>query len=351
MPAHIDSLTPPVAPLKSGLMIAWKGECYRSAATARSFAVPLELISRSHGRGKLSKLLAYVRNAAATMSVLSRNQVSTIICLNQPPFLPLICSLWAVFNGSQIVMDFHSGALTKRRWRIFTPFYRRAVRKAPFTLVHNRFDGEIIQRWGGRPVHLIAMPQVGFSGIERRARQGRPMIFFVCSFAPDEPVGIAVEAMKACPDYDFIISGDFRKQMIRPNDMPKNVQLAGFMKYNYYLDAMARASAVLTLSDRPHIMQMAVHEALTLGTPVITNISLTLHEVLGDGGVQTTLEVVPLAIAMRKAVEEAMHLESGMQDAKANAWYKVANEMQRAVKLSPDMFMTHGESVDTATNR
>ncbi|MGO4852945.1 glycosyltransferase [Phaeovulum sp. W22_SRMD_FR3] len=329
---------PPVAPLAGGLMITWKRECYRSMATSRSLGVPLELISRGRPGGKLAKAWGYVRNIGATISCLMRRRPKAVICLNQPPFLPMVCALYCKLTGAPLILDFHSGALTIPYWRPFVPFYRRLVRKAPFTLVHNRFDGEVMAEWGGRPIHMIALPQSEFPGVRYAPRAGRPLIFFVCSFAEDEPIDIALNAMRAMPEVDFVISGNYRKRGLSPDQMPANIRLAGFMDYADYLATMAEASAMLTLSTRAHIMQMAVHEAMTIGTPVVTNTSSTLEEVLGAGGILTEIDAPSLVAAMRQAIERQAELAAGMAAAKPRVWQQIADELAALRRGRADLF-------------
>ncbi len=310
-------------------MIAWKKECFRSSATANTFQVPLELISKGTGKGRFAKVKAYFANMAETISVLRRRRPHTVICLNQPPFLPMICHIYTLFTGGRLIMDFHSGAITKGIWRPFLPYYRHLVRAAPFTICHNRFDGQHVTRWGGRPLHLIALPQVRFGDTHYSPRIENPLFFFVCSFADDEPVDITLDAMRKLPQFNFVISGNYRKRGLEPAQMPANVTLAGFMEYRDYLETMAHSTAMITLSDRPHIMQMAVHEALTIGVPVVTNESATLREVLGDAGVFTEITTEGLVRAVKQAAAEHSALAKAAGEAKYRNWARTEEELAK----------------------
>ncbi|MCV9965917.1 glycosyltransferase [Pararhizobium sp. BT-229] len=331
----------PTAPLADGVMIAWKKECFRSSATASTFHVSLELISKDTGKGRIAKARGYLANMTETISVLRRRRPRTVICLNQPPFLPMICHFYALLTGGRVIMDFHSGAITKGIWRPFLPYYRHLVRAAPFTICHNRFDGQHVSRWGGRPLHLIALPQVRFGDITYTPRREKPLFFFVCSFAADEPVDLTIEAMRKCPEFDFIVSGNYRKRKLDPAAMPSNVRLAGFMDYSEYLQTMAQATAMLTLSDRPHIMQMAVHEALTIGVPVVTNESPTLREVLGNAGVFTPIAPNSLVEAFHEAVNRHADLAESAGSAKYAIWARTEEELDSLRRNAPaNMYMS-----------
>lgn len=237
-----------------------------------------------------------------------------------------------------MMMDFHSGALTKAQWKPFIPFIKWASRTAPFTICHNRTDGREIESWGGRAVHLLTLPQEGFSGHLRMLRGGRPLFLFSCSFAEDEPVEVALEAMRQCPEFDFVISGNYRKRGLDPTTQPANIRLAGFMDYQVYLQTMAEAHAVITLSDRPHIMQMAVHEAITLGTPVITNKSPALEEVLQESAVYCDLTTPSLSAGFREIVRDFAGKSEAILRAKARAFANISAETHRARNANPEIF-------------
>jgi glycosyltransferase involved in cell wall biosynthesis len=331
-------MKPPVLHLADGLMIAWKSECYRSSATARTFGVPLHLMPGSTKANKWRKVLSYPGLMARTLRLLMRERPRTVLCLNLPPFLPLACALYALVFRAHLLMDFHSGALTKAAWMPFMPLYRLWTRRAPFTICHNRADGAVIAGWGGRPVYLLSLPQEEFFDVTYRPRQGKPLMLLSCSFAEDEPVRLALEAMRACPEYDFLISGNYKKRGIDPARESDHIHFAGFMEYRRYLETMAEATAIITLSDRPHIMQMAVHEALTMGTPVVTNESAVLREVLGEGGVFAELEVAALAAAFRTAVRDHELLASAMKISKQRAFSKVAGELAMVCAVHSSLF-------------
>lgn len=146
--------------------------------------------------------------------------------------------------------------------------------------------------------------------------------------------------MRACTEMDFIISGNYRKYGLDPALMPDNVSLAGFMEYQDYLATMAQATAILTLSSRNHIMQMAVHEALTIGVPVVTNNSPAIMEVLDNGGVFVEeIESHAIASGLRYAVENHERLAAAMIEAKNNYFLRIAEELETAKSICPNLFV------------
>jgi glycosyltransferase involved in cell wall biosynthesis len=323
--------------LSDALMIVWRKECYRSSATARTFDVPIHYVWYDLGSSKLGLLLRYLRSFWRTLEIVWQEKPRLVVAINLPPLLPLALLVARLFNPHQIVLDFHSGALTNPVWRPFLPLYRLLVRTSPFTVNHNRFDAEVIRGWGGHPVYLIVLPRI-FEGVPRLEAPRSPKILAVCSFAPDEPIDLLLEAMALCPEVEFAISGNYERAGVSPEAAPSNVHLLGFLEYQEYLRVMAASTAIITLSNRPNIMQMAIHEAVSLGLPVITNESETLSGALDDAGVFCALEAVSLANAIHRAVSNAEGLRKSASELLERRQEEVRRELRRVAEVFPGMF-------------
>lgn len=323
-----EMLQAPGIHLDRAVVMAWNRECYRSLATSRLFDAELKLVRMKKPYKGWKTIFSYPTRAVESFSFLISRKPRVIFCHNQPAILPIICWIYAVFTRATVIMDFHSGALSDPVWRRFLPFYKMLARRAPFTICHNRIDGAVVESWGVRVAYFISVPQERFGELTYAPRSGRPLFLFSCSFNADEPVEVTFEAMRQCPDYDFVVSGNYKKYGVDPATMPANIRLAGFMDYDDYLKTMAESCALITLSDRAHIMQMAVHEAITLGTPVVTNKSPTLEEVLGDGAVYCDLTVPSLVAGLHEAVETAPAKAEAMKRAKVNAFRHLGEEVR-----------------------
>lgn len=304
---RLNDATPQLS-VHDGIMIAWKKECYRSSATARVFDIPTVFIwPEVSGAGPLVTAKRYWKSAKETVRVIKAHNPRTVVLLNQPPFIVLAALLARRSKPFELILDFHSGALSKPMWKPFAPMYRRVVRSAPFVIAHNRFDGESLADWGAKPVHFIALPRP-FGPELRDAVPDDARILVVCSFADDEPIATLFEAMRRCPEIRFEVTGKHEKARDAIGIVPPNVTLLGFVDYDVYLQRFATATAAATFSTRPHIMQMAVHEAISLGVPVVTNESETLREVLEDGGVYCEIAADAIAEAFRSAVRRRVEL-------------------------------------------
>lgn len=324
----------PVQPLQRGLFVAWMADCYRSRATARTFGVPIEFLGRGSARAPWSYLVLMWK----TWRLLDARKPSNILCLNLPPMLPLVCHAWSLFHGGQVIQDFHSGALCSTRWSAFRPLYRWMARRAPVTLAHNRIDAQALREWRSAVSVLLTLPAAPPLGVARRAPSQRPRFLFVCTFRDDEPVQMALEGFRQCPEADFWITGNYRKAGLDPAQMPSNVRLLGFVPYADYEQALATSTAVITLSDRPHIMQMAVEEAISLGVPVLTNHSPTLQEALGEAGEYVDLSVDGIVNGVRSLLAREASIGLAASAARARCWQAVRAELDQLRLRSPELF-------------
>lgn len=301
-------MTPPATPAPSSLYIAWKSECFRSTQTAHVLGCPLALIKPVSGSGRLRTVWRYVVSAVVTAGVLARRRPRRLAILNQPMPLAAVAGLYARLTGAALILDCHSKAYDDDLFWLEKAPYPALTRLARLNINHNEQDAAVARRWGGRSLIIKALPFVLPVTLSPPTPAESPFVLCVCSFAPDEPIAVILEAARRLPHLRIRMTGDPRKAGLTAADLPPNLELTGYLKTQDYYDAMAQAAAVLTLSTRPYIMQMAAEEAMVVGVPVVTNRSPTLESVLGDGGVFVDIEAADLVRGLSEALERGAEL-------------------------------------------
>lgn len=294
-------------PTRRGLFLVWKPECHRSAMTARCFNLSICYIWPLADRSRWHKLARYLLSIGLTVWTLLRLRPDFLICLNQPPFLVALVAVYGRLTGVPYVLDSHSGAFGKAQWRWFVPLYRRLARGALFNINHNPNERDLVREWGARSWLIAEIP-----GEMEATRPAPPVdprqVVYVCSFAADEPLEAVFDAARLCPDLTFRVTGNYRKA---PESLiaarPENVHFAGFLEREDYLDLLRGSGAVLTLSDRPHIMQMAAEEALCLAVPIVTNHSPVLEDSFARGARFVRIEAGEIAAALTTVSRENAH--------------------------------------------
>ncbi len=306
-------------PVRRGLFLVWKPECHRSLMTARCFNLALCCIWPFDDRSAVHKLARYGVSMIQSLLLLLRRRPDFLVCLNQPPFLVLLTALYGRLAGVPYVLDSHSGAFGKSQWAWFLPLYRWCARHALFNINHNPLERDRVAGWGAETRLIPEIP-----GEIAIATPPPPVdtrqIAYVCSFAPDEPLEMVFEAARRCPELTFRVTGNHRKAPAALiESRPGNVQFTGFLERTAYLDLLRGSAAVLTLSDRPHIMQMAAEEALCLAVPIVTNRSPVLESSFARGARFVELNADDLVPALEAVCDD-------------NAYYRREIAAQREIR-------------------
>lgn len=280
------------------LYLVWKAECHRSAMTASAFGMPIVYIAPIRSRTTLSKIVRYILSLFQTIWVLLMQRPKIVALLNQPLPMVLIVWLYARLFGARFILDCHSAPFG---WRggVARRIYDAATRAAVVNINHNRKDMMAVEAVGGRSFLVPEIPiALALDSETPLPVLKRPNVIVVCSFMADEPIELFLAAARLMPECTFYLSGDWRKRASDVANSPENIVLLGFLSRADYLAHLATSDAIITLSNRPHIMQMAAEEALCLGRPLITNHSPILEEVFGDAALFISLDAKDLCAAI-----------------------------------------------------
>jgi glycosyltransferase involved in cell wall biosynthesis len=262
----------------------------------------------------LGALVRYALSGLRTIALLARERPRLLAVLNQPLPLILIAAAYARLTRAKLVLDGHSKPFAAPPASLYARLYRWATRACAFTINHNDQDAATVQQWGGQSIVFEALPFAHTVDITIPA-SAEPYVVCVCSFAADEPLEVILEAAKLLAPLSIRITGNWRKAGLSPQSFPPNLIPTGFLPTKAYYELLASAQAVITLSKRDWIMQMAVEEAMLLGVPVVTNFSPVLQKVLNDGAVFTTLNPNNLANAVQTLLSQAPQRKIAIQAA------------------------------------
>jgi glycosyltransferase involved in cell wall biosynthesis len=99
-------------------------------------------------------------------------------------------------------------------------------------------------------------------------------VLFVCSWAPDEPIAAVLEAAELLagtdPDISITITG--RPKLAATGwvgDLPRNVELPGYLSDHEFERRLAGCSVILDLTTRADCMVCGAYEAVSVGVPMI----------------------------------------------------------------------------------
>jgi hypothetical protein len=295
------------AKVSNGIMVTWSKHCFRSSATGLALGIPVHYIYPINKKGTFFKLIRYIVSSWQTILIIRNLKPKIVVVHNLPVFIALAAFIARLINKHHIVFDFHSGALTNKLWRRFFFFYKFIFLKSPFTLAHNPFDSSYLEGLGAKTIDMFCLPR-DFPGLKNIYASEKLLFTFVCSYNQDEPLDIIFDAVNQCPNFDFQITGDYKKRGLVPGDFPQNLKPLGFLSHAEYIKELGLSTAIVSLSDRPNIMHMAIHEAVSIGVPVITNHSDTTRRVLESAGIFCDLTIKSLKDAINYAAKNHVEL-------------------------------------------
>ncbi len=298
------------------IYVAWKSDCFRGRQSAHVLGCELVLIHPFRSRGSLATLWRYAVSSLQTIGCLAQRRPRVLAVVNQPLPLVLIAMAYAKLFGAALVLDGHSKVYDHSAPGWQKSVYRAITRQAALTLNHNEDDAQVVTAWGGKSILFETLCYVLPVAKVTAATAEKPFILCVCSFASDEPVDVILEAARQAPEVHIKVTGDYRKAKLTPETVPPNVELLGFVSVQDYYDQFAAAAAILTLSTRNWIMQMAVGEALLLTVPVVTNRSPVLERVLGEGGVFVEIDGAEVAAGLREVLARNAEYRAKMEQAR-----------------------------------
>ena len=239
--------------------------------------------------------LRYLLASIKTFLVLLREHPDRIIVVNPPVIAILIVWLYCNISGSRFITDSHSATFNIKRWKLFIWLFRFLAKQAVTNIVHNEPLAQLMSDWGLRSQVIGDIPYQLISNMEFHFKNDFNVVF-VCTFAPDEPVEIVMDAAKELPKVHFYITGDLNyaeKSLLL--GLPSNVSFTGYLPDAEYVSLIKNCNIVTSLTTRDLTMQNGAFEALELGIPIITSNWPVLQSTFSKGAVlidNTSMEYV-----------------------------------------------------------
>lgn len=224
------------------------------------------------GHVKAVAPLRYVVSGVLTCWFLARRRPQAVIVTNPPIFPALIVLTYARVTRKPMLLDSHPGGFGLQGDRLsarMQPVVRWVSRRAQATLVTEESLKARVEEWGGHGQIVHEAPPE-WDRPPSSARGAIPEVLFVCTFSPDEPVEVLVEAARALPDIAFKVTGDLRKA---PPGLvgaaPPNVKFVGFLRGQDYTAALASGDLIVVLTTEPTSIVKAGYEAVYAERPLL----------------------------------------------------------------------------------
>jgi len=177
-------------------------------------------------------------------------------------------------TGARLIGDFHNAGVHPPVGGFLV---RWIVRNSDLVIVSNRNLEPAITALGGQCLSIPdPIPDIEPADATSAGRHNPFRVFFICSWAADEPIVNVLRAAQILEDtqsgISVAITGRPRLERIGWHaPVPANVVLTGFLAEEEFDRQLATASAVLDLTTRANCMVCGAYEAVSAEVPLIAS--------------------------------------------------------------------------------
>jgi len=136
-------------------------------------------------------------------------------------------------------------------------------------------------------------------------RLHQPFVVFICTFEPDEPIEeilTGAQAIVEVLDHDVVITGDARHLPVHlRHKAGERVHLSGYLPTAQYRGLLARAAAVIDLTNDSDCLVCGGYEALALCRPLVLSDTPLLRSYFTTAAVYTRHDAPSLVAAVAQA--------------------------------------------------
>jgi glycosyltransferase involved in cell wall biosynthesis len=280
--------------------ISWAPHCSRSDYTARELGGVSHMVYwASLGSRPGTVWLKYLGQALRTWWILLREHPQAVFVMSPPVFAGLVVYPYCVVRRIPFVIDAHTGAFQNPRWRHFFRLQYWLCRRAATTIVSNVDLAALLAAKGADATILPDVP-VEYPSSDVSFKRNGFLVAVVCSFDRDEPIDVLIDAARALPDVQFLMTGDPEKLASRVTTLPDNLTLTGFLENAAFGQLLRDADVVMALTTGKQTMLRSAYEAIYQGTPVIVSNSPVLAKEFPNGAILVENAAQPIIDAIRQ---------------------------------------------------
>lgn len=298
---------------KSKLWITWETQ-RRNAELAASFQAQYVALDYSD----LPRSIRYCCCVFFTLRQFFFYPYELIFIQCPSLILALLLSVLRQVRSFTLVIDAHNAVFEYLRSKnaLLRLSMRYCLKNADFILVSNSSLADIIGVYKNAPLPLVLpdkLPLIRKAFCPQRLEdQEHPIITFICSFAPDEPAEIFLQAMEmlAMP-YTLFVTGKKRNAGTLLRFASNKIHFTDYLLPLEYDALLQHSDLLVDLTTRNDCLVCGAYEALAIGVPILLSNSKVLRGTFSKGCIfaDNTVEDYQLAIKYFLANEKNFRKE------------------------------------------
>lgn len=285
--------------------ITWETQI-RNRSMAALLNIPLyELIVNKH------RAIRYPILIFKTIYIVYKNDIRVLFVQNPSIVLSMLAVLFTSVRNMKVIVDAHNSGIypLEGRSKLLSWAAKYIARKADAVIVSNSYLASAVKLWGATP---IVMPDpVPDLHAEDKVASERPYLFFICTWAADEPYLEIIEAAKLIPEtIDIYITGKYRNKLSQTqlDTLPSNIKLLGFVPEHDYVAYFSSCLIAIDLTTRDNCLVCGAYEALSLEKPCIVSNSKVNREIFSTGFIYTDNNATAIAAAINQGLQNLKQL-------------------------------------------
>ena len=264
-----------------------------------------------------NRIVKYLKGLLKTTSILLVERPHIIFCQNPSIVLALyLCLLGKIFN-LEIVVDAHNAGLFpfECQSRLLNEISILIQKLADLTIVSNNSLEDIVKKNGGKAL-AVPDPLPTFNNVSKVSLPHPFNVLYICSFSDDEPYDNVLKAGELLGDtIHLYITGNFKKKKVQFKNIPKNIELLGYISETEYLKMLHSVDATIDLTTRENCLVCGAYESIAAGKPMVISNTKALRQFFNKGAVFTDNTVQGIEGAVRKLQKEYNQLLTETEDA------------------------------------
>lgn len=311
----------------NGIWITWENQ-RRNRELSR--ALGMELFEMAYIDAIKNCLKKYLSGLAKTLVVLFKRKLDLTVCQNPSLILSFFLILTKGVIRQKVCVDAHNSGLfpSEGRSRFLGLLSRFVQRLADLTLVSNEALKKHVEANGGRAFVLPdRIPQ--FLETKKQELKGLYNLLFICSYAADEPYEMLFNAARSIdPEIVIYVTGNYQKRGIKPEDLPSNIILTGFLPEDEYIRMLNSVDGTIDLTTRENCLVCGAYETLAVEKPMILSSTKALKRYFSAGAVYADHTVENMVCAIQELLErkEELTLQATSLKLKRNTEWEAKKE-------------------------
>jgi hypothetical protein len=271
----------------------------------------------------------YLLSALRTAGHLALTRPRSVIATN-PPVLPgLIAWVYGRLSRAGVVLDSHPSSFDPGVHAGLArqlPLHKWLTSRVDATIITGAELADLVSSWGGRPIVVHEAPP-SWTVEPPGAIHEPPRVLVLGALAADEPVAEVLAAARELPGVNFRVTGDPRRIESRLRaSAAANTEFTGYLRGAAYVQALAEADVVLSLTRRPEAVSRATYEGVYALRPVVTSQS-ELTDRLFPHAIRVANDKDSIAAGVKEAIVRHHELVGVSQTARKLQQDRVASQL------------------------